>query len=359
MSLITSGDGHKSKDLIPIGIKSRARKQSIFWKCLSTLYSWGLWTIINFCDTIPPPGAEGLARNDYIMGTKHSNAVLIDDDDYHSHIYTGATSSTMGDGGYSPGKWKTISPGEWWATDGSGIVVSVGSPIDRRDIIVETSQGLLGVVQVGTVLPPSTHSQPSAAVYETQNAQVLPEGVVPFRPDEGQPLMPDMTLLQEALNRGVLNEAGNLAAASWEDYNYIIANGAFINEPLAGEEGNPDMGWISDIYETVDAGVFGGNLPGGAQPGGGVYYNNTPATTTVLTGDAGTVTTGGVPGGAVAACGTDRLVYKQVGGVWKWVKRRKRRRRALATKGDLKDLAALKGILGNGKAFETWIATHA
>ena len=36
----------------------------------------------------------------------------------------------------------------------------------------------------------------------------------------------------------------------------------------------------------------------------------------------------------------------------------RRRRRRLATKSDLGDLAALKAILGNGEAFKAWIATH-
>ncbi len=45
-------------------------------------------------------------------------------------------------------------------------------------------------------------------------------------------------------------------------------------------------------------------------------------------------------------------------GAGKWQKRTRRRRRRLATQGDLKDLAALKGVLGGGKAFEVWIATH-
>ncbi len=38
-------------------------------------------------------------------------------------------------------------------------------------------------------------------------------------------------------------------------------------------------------------------------------------------------------------------------------KSRKRRRR-LASVSDIKDLAALKNILGGGKAFDTWIATR-
>lgn len=39
------------------------------------------------------------------------------------------------------------------------------------------------------------------------------------------------------------------------------------------------------------------------------------------------------------------------------VKRRRRRRR-LATASDIRDLASLKAVLGNGEAFKTWIATH-
>ena len=39
-------------------------------------------------------------------------------------------------------------------------------------------------------------------------------------------------------------------------------------------------------------------------------------------------------------------------------KKCRRRRRRLATVSDIKDLAALKSVLGNGDAFKTWIATH-
>ena len=49
---------------------------------------------------------------------------------------------------------------------------------------------------------------------------------------------------------------------------------------------------------------------------------------------------------------------KNVNGQWKWVKRYKRRRKRLATPTDIKDLAALKGVVGQGKILETWIATH-
>lgn len=58
-----------------------------------------------------------------------------------------------------------------------------------------------------------------------------------------------------------------------------------------------------------------------------------------------------------AGCG-GTPVYKKVCGQYKWVYPKRRRRRRLASQSDLKDLASLKGVLGNGKAFETWIATH-
>lgn len=41
----------------------------------------------------------------------------------------------------------------------------------------------------------------------------------------------------------------------------------------------------------------------------------------------------------------------------KWQKRSKRRKRRLATNGDIKDLGALKSVLGP-QALKTWIATH-
>jgi len=45
-------------------------------------------------------------------------------------------------------------------------------------------------------------------------------------------------------------------------------------------------------------------------------------------------------------------------GAGKWLRKRRRRHRNLATRGDIKDLSALKGVLGQGKLLEVWIATH-
>jgi len=45
-------------------------------------------------------------------------------------------------------------------------------------------------------------------------------------------------------------------------------------------------------------------------------------------------------------------------GQGKWIKKRRRRHRNLATRGDIRDLSALKGVIGQGKLLEAWIATH-
>jgi len=116
-----------------------------------------------------------------------------------------------------------------------------------------------------------------------------------------------------------------------------------------------DVSWIEDIYTTVDASVFGGNLPGGAPQGGQPL-----AVTTGVPATVGTPTVIAQPGtpAAVPNPAIKSYCYKFKDGVWQLVKMRRRRRKQLATKGDLQDLAALKGILGTGKAFEVWIATH-
>jgi len=60
---------------------------------------------------------------------------------------------------------------------------------------------------------------------------------------------------------------------------------------------------------------------------------------------------------SAGACGGNP-VYKKVCGSYRWVFPRRRRRKQLVTKSDAQGLATLKGILGNGKAMDTWIATH-
>jgi len=118
--------------------------------------------------------------------------------------------------------------------------------------------------------------------------------------------------------------------------------------------GRPDMGAVTDLIGSL----------GGA-------YINAAFTPTAATGpemglsplNPGMLNTLGVPFVDVIpeanACAKG-MVWNPAAncGAGKWQKRSRRRRKRLATRGDLSDLAALKGVLGQGKAFEVWIATH-
>lgn len=75
---------------------------------------------------------------------------------------------------------------------------------------------------------------------------------------------------------------------------------------------------------------------------------NLPATS-VATGATGMACGGGAPKRVLGYLSADGTFC---------AKKSRRRRRKLATTGDIKDLASLKAVLGGGKAFETWIATH-
>jgi len=117
----------------------------------------------------------------------------------------------------------------------------------------------------------------------------------------------------------------------------------------------------SDIFDMGASalGLFGvgGPSPGIGGPGPPVVSTPAPLPTIPAQppGGLGPMTVGG-------SCEADpRKMYdmKFICGEWKWVKKRRRRRKRLATSSDIKDLSSLKGVLGGGKSFDLWIATHA
>lgn len=81
---------------------------------------------------------------------------------------------------------------------------------------------------------------------------------------------------------------------------------------------------------------------------------STPIQTTPAMSGAGAAISRGLP---YVAGGIAGLMIDEFGNLVERKKKRRRRRR-LATASDLRDLAALQGILGKGTAFTTWIATH-
>jgi len=136
-------------------------------------------------------------------------------------------------------------------------------------------------------------------------------------------------------------------------------------------ETEDDVGWISDVYAGVDEVVFGGALPGGyiapsvlgnlGGVAGAVFGAPTTAPTAPVVVQQGMPAIPQLGGPVAAACDNDPMkgyVLKKYCGEWRWIKSKNRRRKQLVTQTDLKGLAALKGVLGGGKAFEVWIATH-
>lgn len=90
-----------------------------------------------------------------------------------------------------------------------------------------------------------------------------------------------------------------------------------------------------------------------------------PAQPVVIDGGGGVVGPGGgsmpmpVASGDMDPRNRYCMVFDKKTNQWVWkIKSRRRRKRRLASTSDIKDLAALKSVLGNGENLKTWIATH-
>lgn len=113
------------------------------------------------------------------------------------------------------------------------------------------------------------------------------------------------------------------------------------------------IGNLGEAY--INARWGGQNVPQGTQNALNHMMNWTSkAENASLLGDIGLPLVDVVPEPPTG--GGAGMVYDPVKG--KWIRRRRRRRKRLATQSDIKELAALKGVLGQGEAFKTWIATR-
>lgn len=182
------------------------------------------------------------------------------------------------------------------------------------------------------------------------------------------PIVQRVPLMEVSWQEWINN--GNPLPDDWNQYPNPAAKAAAMGivEPVIVDIQDDDMGILGDIYDIVDTGV-GGWLPGGVPPGSSFPTTGMPpgfGGPVIQPFPGVTPTTPGVPNmpnmpASPAACGDDPMkgmVYKKVCGVWKWVKVKRRRKGALATKRQIKDLAALKGVVGVGKTMEVWVATH-
>lgn len=213
----------------------------------------------------------------------------------------------------------------------------------------------------GVALPRIPVGAPGVAVPSTG---VGIPGVVPGTTTNAPPSVPPSIDRRDVtpVTGGLSSETKAVVQArDWFEYWELKNKGIAVSEPVAGgassvqtSPGGSDMDLgtlATDLLKTAGEAYIRKEFGTGV----GMGYADLPSFLPDI--DLG------VPGPGVftpdmQACGGASPVYKKVCGQYKWVTPKKRRRKRLATQSDLKDLAALKGILGNGKAFETWIATH-
>lgn len=206
-----------------------------------------------------------------------------------------------------------------------------------------------------------------------QQVDRLPPVVPTPSPPPSPPLPPSIVGGDETSLQGVVQVSwadyvagGGVLPDDWNQYPHASDYPGLVGTSSVETGGGDGVGILGDIYDIVDESL-GGLLPGGVAP---FFQSPTPP---AYLPPPGLMAAGGaigaVPpqavtygGGAVPAMGacdpSTGMVYKKVCGQYKWVKQKRRRRRSLATNGDIQKLSALKGVLGNGKALQAWIATH-
>jgi len=205
--------------------------------------------------------------------------------------------------------------------------VSMGPPIDRRDIPVSTSGSIPGVRQPSTIATTPTLPRSTARVSQTPHQSILPGTTPAILPSQTQIGGPTMAL----------------------DLGSIIRD-------LGGQYIDARFGTPREIMVTDQNPLGGGG--GYVIPRGGVGTDIIPRSTTpVFLGAAPGVV--GKIAGILGGLGLG-LAADEIGAIATSISKVKckRRRRRLATHSDIKDLAALSAVLGKGKLLETWVATR-
>ncbi len=238
-------------------------------------------------------------------------------------------------------------PWDWdiWARLGRGSAVPVG----QKNVTVAGTGGWLPELVPGTAtetlpeISPAIDRRDEPPLDERQPMSQLPATFPWISQGNGRwtYYWPDGTITTSLSEEGVRT----------------IAREQGIPSPLGEED---DVTIFEDIWDVIDENV-GGVLPGGTPP----FWEQPPGYSpppripppTNFPAPAPAPMPPGAPPMQNQQCGP-WPVQKRVCGVYKWVYPKRRRRKQLVTRSDIKGLAALKGVLGAGKAMETWIATH-
>ena len=230
------------------------------------------------------------------------------------------------------------------------------APIDLRDGVVESD---------GTPVPLGAIPRPVQAT----RTYIPPLSTRPDETGRGLPSeVPILTITGGRDEINVSNYPADMSPALRDYYDRrpglyeatlptTIVDRGLEPDIIITDSEDGDVSIIEDLWNQVDDTVFGGWLPGGAPVGGNP---TAPAAGQVVATEDGGAVVVNAPTGAppMPTYTGPKPVLKYHCGAYKWVFPKRRRRRRLASQSDIKDLSALKGVLGGGKAFELWIATH-
>jgi len=200
--------------------------------------------------------------------------------------------------------------------------LSLGTPIDRRDLTQPQGTSLSQVGTRATYLPPVGYGGPFTRSQATPQQRLI----------QGTQGMDLSDIL------GGITQAAQTVAdirRTWNQPDRAIMQQQYpLQAPQTTSVGWPSMVGGAVLGEAAESVYdwFSGDSPQGVPNGGGMPACSKPSD----------------------------VVFKWSEKDQKYVARKKykRRRNRLATKSDIKDLASLKGIVGQGKVMETWIATH-
>ena len=208
--------------------------------------------------------------------------------------------------------------------------ISMGPPIDRRDVAVQPGRSVSQVRSEPTIFATPPFAGPIAGSNQTQD-----QGIVPL-PQRVTSVLPRQTQTGEHemdLGDIISNLGSQYITTRWGTPDRAI----MVDNPLGGGRMAPIPPPVG--YDIVPPRSMGVISPFAALGFAGSLKGKIAA----ILGAAGVAL-----GGAELAGVVDSISKTKC----------KRRRRRLASHSDIKDLAALSAVLGKGKLLETWVATR-
>ena len=209
------------------------------------------------------------------------------------------------------------------AARGSRADIPLGAPVSVGDAAKQPSAGVPALVSAPTR---STARPVLSTIKPSGRQQTAPnQTFVPTQPTQTRPTM----------------DLGNIITQLGSAYITARYGQPQAPRPVYDPYARPIMAQPVDTFGVQPA--FGPLVAGGAR----------------MLGRMGGFSTADKIGTAIGALGLGLAADEiaEIATVASKVKCRRKRRR-LATHSDIKDLAALKAVLGTGKAFDTWIATR-